>query len=309
MRKLLTMAIMMIACLSISAHRTSIYLYFDNVDKHVYEDENVRVFFYPSDDGKMCILVNNKTKKVIYVDNGASFIYTNNKPASLYRARTTTQGTMYSSGVAVNLGGLAYGLGARGPVTSALSAITVTNSSGDYSGTMVSEKRIIPVAPMGTETIYAEDNTIFKTLEEMGRINHYRQDARNLLKMNWTHHRYLEKGQEIKMKKGLSRQYTNENTILRYKAHIHYSFTEKMESDKEVEIDNYLKAWVVDSRTNIKNYEYARLPYCEEYRNATDSYTLFQAQRDGVQFSHLEAVCGFILAPFALVGLYALMFG
>ncbi|MBQ4393580.1 MAG: hypothetical protein II826_10800 [Prevotella sp.] len=302
MKKLLTMAIMLIACMSISAHRTGIYLFFDNVDKHVYEDENVRVFFYPSDDGKICILVHNKSKKVIYVDNGSSFIYTNEKPASLYRARATTQGTMSSSGVAVNLGGLAYGMGTRGPVTTALSAITVSSSSGNYRGTIVSEKRIIPVAPLSTEAVFVEDNTIIKTLEAIRCVKNYGEENKNLIKCFWTHRRYVERGQEIKMKKGLSRQYTEENTILSYKALVHYSFTEKMEADKEIEIDNYLKAWVVDRRSGVNHYENARLPYCDEYRNATDNYALFQAQRDGTAYSSAD----FMGTIFGLLGIMGL---
>lgn len=280
MKRLLTIAFFMIACMAISAHKTGIYFYFDNVDKHVFEDENVKVFLYPANGGKVCVLVNNKTKKTIYVDNGSSFIYTNGKAASMYRSRATSTGTMYSSGTSVNLGGLAYGLGARGPVTSALSAITVSNGTSDYEGTIISEKRIVPVAPLSTEVVYAEDLSVYYVLCRLGRLREY-DFSNNLRKSNWTHSRYLERGNEIKMKKGLSREYTEENTPLAYKTIVHYAFSESMDDPREVTTDNYLKAWAVDKSSGIKNYEYANLPNCEKFKNAPSDYTLFQAKKDG----------------------------
>lgn len=277
MKRLLTIAFFMIACMGISAHKTGIYFYFDNVDKHVYEDENVKVFLFPSNDGKVCVFVNNKTQKVIYIDNGSSFMYTNGKAASMYRARATATGTAYSSGTSVNLGGLAYGLGARGPVTTALSAITVSNGTSDYNSTIISEKRVVPVAPMSTEVVYAEDLSVYSMLRRLSRLRHYslnESDHVTFATLNWTHSRYLERGKEIKMKKSLSREYTEENTILSYKTIVHYAFSESMDDPREVTTDNYLKAWAVDKSSGLKNYEYANLPNCEKFKNAPSDVTI-----------------------------------
>lgn len=308
MKKLLLFAILMTAWLGTSAHRTGIYFYFDNIDKHVYEDENVRVFLCPTDDGKICVLVNNKTNKVLYIDNGSSFFYTNGRAASMYRARATTSGTMESSGTAVNLGGIASAFGARGPVATALSAIVVSHSSGNYNGTIVSEKRIIPVAPMSTEPVYVEDYSVCYTLCKLGRAEYnYKVDGESEKIMEVKgygnrHLRLVEKGNKIKMKKGMERQYNAQNSIMSCKALLHYSFTENMNDEKEVMVDNYLKALVIDKRDGVKNYESATLEFCDKYRQAPEEYTLFESRPDGWNTNPMTMV-GIIAGPLALVGI------
>jgi hypothetical protein len=83
------------------------------------------------------------------------------------------------------------------------------------------------------------------------------------------------------MKKGFSRQFDESNTLLSYKALVRYSFSESMDGAHEAITENYLKALVVDKRSGVDNYEYAELPYCDQYRTDTDNYTLFHAEKDG----------------------------
>ena len=284
MKKALLMAIMMIACVGMNAHRTGIYFYFDNVDKHVYEDQNVRVFLFPTENGKICVFLNNKTNKVIYVDNGSSFFYTNGRAVSMYRARSTTSGIMESSGTSVNLGGIASAFGARGPVATALGAITVSNSSGNYNGTIVSEKRIIPVAPMSTEAVYVEDYSVCFTLNRLGKAEYnYAKDgeAGNVHGYGNRHLRLSERGKKVKMTKGMERQYNEQNSIMSCKTMLHYAFTEDMAETYEAIADNYLKALVIDKREGVENYEYAQLPLCDKYRSKPEEYTLFESRPDG----------------------------
>ena len=239
MKKILFVLVTMIVCVEVSAHVTGIYFYFDNVEKHVYEDDNVKVFLYPSDDGKVCVIVNNKTKKVVYVDNGSSFFYNNSSAACMYRSRSTTTGTMQGHGVAVNLGGLAYGFGARGNVATALSAITVMNNSGSYSGTTISEKRIIPIAPLSSEVVFVEDLTVLGVLDKLGIVKDYCNMPVGLYYKKFkSHARLRERGGEVKLNKKFERQYNEANSILTCKTVLNYSFTEEMKSPKEVTASN-----------------------------------------------------------------------
>ena len=121
--KSLLLTVLMIACVNVSAKRVSVWLYFDDVASHVYEDENIKVFMCPH------LVVQNKTDKVIYVDKGSSFLYTNGKAENMYNATSTTSGTTYTTGSAVNPGAIAYALGARGPLVAAMSATTYSNSN------------------------------------------------------------------------------------------------------------------------------------------------------------------------------------
>ena len=88
----------------------------------------------------------------------------------------------------------------------------------------------------------------------------------------------IENDEKIKMSQGLERQYNEQNTILSYKAVVHYTFTEDMKDYHEATVDNYLKAIVVDNSAGAKNeksYKKAKLKYCDKYRNAPEEYTLF----------------------------------
>lgn len=82
MKKILLVAIMAIACMGASAQKTGLYFYFDTVDRHIYEDENVFVYIsvinpyftkYAPSLSNASVIVINKTDKVIYVDKGPSF--------------------------------------------------------------------------------------------------------------------------------------------------------------------------------------------------------------------------------------------
>ena len=221
------------------------------------------------------VIVINKTDKVIYVDKGPSFFYTNNlPPESMFGSKSTLTGTTQSSGVGVNLGGLASAFGAKGSASSVLNSVTVYNSTGVIDGTIQTEKRIIPIAPNGASVVYTSGCTIGYGLVASGHANYS-------IGMNVSF-RLVENGEKIKLNKGEERQYNEQNTILSYKAVVHYAFTEDMKDYREATTGNYLKAIVSDSSDGVKNeksYKKAKLMYCEKYKNAPNEYTLFQAKQ------------------------------
>jgi len=228
MKKVLFLAILMIACVNVSAKRVSVWLYFDDVTNHVYEDENVKVFMCPH------LVVINKTNKVIYVDKGSSFLYTNGKAENMYHATSTASGTTYTTGASVNPGAIAYALGARGPLVTALSATTYSNSESYTSSIISHEKRFIPIAPMSSEVVL--EVNLFVSLPKWPQGDSYKNS------------RLIEHGTKTKIAKGLTRQYTKENSILSYKCLVSYSFTEDTNNLKEATVENYLKELIVDKR-------------------------------------------------------------
>lgn len=258
----------MATSMSVSAHRLSVWVYFDDVTKHVYEDENVKVFLCPH------LVVQNKTNKVIYVDKGSSFMYINGKATNMYSASSKTSGTTYTTGTAVNPGAIAYALGARGPVVAAMSATTYSSSSSNTYGTITHEKRFIPIAPESSEVIkniYPYPSTVGG-----GNLKHYRLE---------------EQGKKIKFTKGLSRQYTEENSVMKYKCLVRYSFSEDTNGQREATVDNYLKAFVVDKR--------------KADRGEVPGQTLVRKAEDGYQFGSVWGLVG-VTVGLSLAGVGAI---
>ena len=283
MKKIFFFLLLTLASGKVAAHRSGNFFYLDNVEKHVYEDENARIFLYPSENGQVCVLVNNKSDKIIYVDKGTSFFYYRRGIAdNMYQSVSTMSGTMESSGVSLNLGGFLGAFGLGGPVASALSCLSVSNSYGSFAGTIVSEKRIVPIAPNTTEVVYVSKFSISEMLENIYLLIDHKK------RMKWlSHARLIENGQKQKLRRGFEREYDESNSILPFKATMNYSFSEDMGEKKEVQIDNYLKAIVTDRYKGVKNYEQTNLKYCSKYKNSPQDYTLFQKWRDGTEDSDI----------------------
>ncbi len=117
-----------------------------------------------------------------------------------------------------------YAAGLRGPLGVALGGITV--GGGSFSSASVIEKRIIPIPPHGTEPIYVS-NTVMPT---------YAKNVTPPRGFYKSHSRYLGE----KMKKGMVKEFSEENSILKYKATVRYSFTEDCTSPTEVSSSHFV---------------------------------------------------------------------
>ena len=152
-------------------------------------------------------------------------------------------------------------------------ATTYTNSTGYTSSTTYSEKRYIPIAPQCCEVIR--------------RISP--QDSEKIIFHGLKHNRLVENGQEIKYKKGLTRKYTEENTILNYKCLVRYSFSEGTGDYKDATVSNYLKELTVDKRNS---------------RGEVEGQTLVGEYEDGSTFGSGAGLTAFVLGTtFAGTGL------
>lgn len=260
--------------MALFANRTGIYFYFDNIDKHAYEDENVIVVMTPAMNG-VTVLVYNKTDKILFVDKGTSFFSINGRNENMFRSMVNTSGTMRST--FVNLGNMAYAAGLRGPLGMAMSGITIGGSS--FSSVSVIEKRVIPVPPHGTEPVYITGEIGIGAAKNV-------TSPKGIFQ---SHHRYMGK----KMGKGMVREFTEDNSVLKYKATVRYGFTEDCSSPKEVSLDNHLKALVVDSPKGERHYETANLPYCQRFREDAENYSLWNSFVEGERINDMQFLVGF----------------
>lgn len=226
-----------------SCSKNGVFFYFDDVVEHAYNDNKVQIFLYPYNLNYISIYVCNNTDELIFVDKGTSFLSTSGDVVFLYNSSTNIQGNNIAVGQGVSWG-------------SSFSFL----QEGSFQGQMVTEKRIVPIAPHSYTPIYIQD--LYATLVSKGYFvtNH-----------KWHYPRTSQQ----KIKKGMVQQYDENNTILNYKATIRYSTTEDMKNYIEATTDNYLKAWVVDDQEGFYDYNNATLPYANKFRMDPDRYYLF----------------------------------
>ena len=249
---------------SVHAKRIGYYFYFDNSDKHTYEDANVKVYIQNSE-----IFVSNKTDNILYVDKQNSFAVVNDLYYNMFNNQITTIGSTYTYGVSTNLSA----------INSNLSGITIGGSSGVYNQTTTVEKRIIAIPPKVTTRVWWFANP-FQIMVNIGRIRAYHINPAGL----WDRSRYVEPstGKYIKLTKGFARTFDLKTSPIRLKVLIKYSLTEDMKASKEVSTsENYLKAFVADSYKGWQNYTAENLPYCRSFMADTDNYRCWFRYKEG----------------------------
>lgn len=242
-------AIICMIILSSCSVSNGIYFYFDDVYKHIYSDNNVQVLFYPIDNHYTGIFVNNNTDKIVFVDTGTSFLWTNNSVETIFKASSELRGhsSFTSDMSSVSIGGI--------------SSVSSISGVGSFQGDIISEKRIVPIAPKTIKCI-----TAFSVIDYFVKYGIFE-------KLNI--YRYVENGKSKVMKIGMGSVFNEDNSILKYRSSVRYSFKEDMSTYKDATTDNYLKAWVVDDKEGLYNYDNANLPYVNKYRRDASNYTLF----------------------------------
>ena len=262
---IMTCVAIMIATLGCFASRVGVYCYFDAIENHLYEDENVKLVV--ATDGVDCVklVIYNKTDNVIYVDKENSFAYTNDEPTNLFKNASYTTGTGSESGASVNLGGIAGALGIAGPIGSVLGGINVGGSSTNMNSTTTYEKRVLSVAPKSMAVLY--DYGTCRALLERIQFLDTRVDgyfAGTLGERGRFIDPYTK--QKTKFKKGMNMTFDANSSPARFKGVVKYSLSEDFNENKLISTDNYVCALVIDSYKGVKNYGTTPLPYCAPYQ-------------------------------------------
>ncbi|MCH5178072.1 MAG: hypothetical protein J1F13_00190 [Prevotellaceae bacterium] len=182
---------------NVHARRIAYYFYMDNNDKHIYEDENVKVCMVSD-----IIYVYNKTSQIIYIDKANSFAVLNGKHYTMFSNSVTTSGISGNSGIGVNLG----------MISPYLNGISVSGGRGIYNQTATYEKRIYSLPPKTWVGIWTW-NDPFSLMASDGHII----DNGNKFLPLTPRSRYVERGKKIKLTKGFVRTFEYNNSPLRYK--------------------------------------------------------------------------------------------
>ncbi|MBR1687292.1 MAG: hypothetical protein IJ710_02035 [Prevotella sp.] len=256
MKKLIFALALLCSCAAVQAKRVGVYCFLDNIENHLYEDDNVKVVIAVGGAVPFQLAIYNKTDNVVYVDKENSFVYTNGIPQNLFGNTSQTTGSMSGSGASLNLGGVANALGIGGAAGSILGGVTVGGNSGQVNTTTVYEKRILTLAPKSGAILYTWEHTV--ELETMMGVSSIPGYAGKFIDQRT--------GEKIKMQKGMVRNYQRETSPLQLKGIVKYALEEAFAAPTQVTVDNFLSDIVIDSYKGIKNpNEY--LPYCIPYKD------------------------------------------
>lgn len=264
-KKLILAFVAMMVTIGCYASRVGVFCYFEPIENHIYEDENVKVVITNEGIDRLKFVIYNKTDNVIYVDKENSFAYINDTPTTLFQNSSYTTGTGSESGASVNLGGIANALGIGGPAGSILGGVNVGGGTSNMNSTTTYEKRILSVAPKSLAVLYDFGSCQY-TLEEIGYLDTKRDETGfyTIGERGFYIDPYTKR--KTKFKKGMSMTFDASNSPARYKGVVKYSLSEDFKESNLVTTDNYMCALVIDSYKGVAKYGLTPLPYCAPYQ-------------------------------------------
>ena len=249
-------ALLMLLCMdgSAFARRVGVYCYMGNVGGEVCSDENVCVSLSVGPDGAALLHVENLTDRVVYVDRGNSFAYTNDLSRPLFVPSSSTESHTYSHGI----------VDAVTPDLAVVDAESHTNSHTVY------DQRIVPIAPFGRAVIHAWDylpSLLRKDMVDIGNTGHgFQYSCKGRFLTASTDTRYHEVMTGVRpFRKGDTRHYTPDASPLALSADVQYCFAESGEDSQRLRVSDYVVAIVVGSYKGVsKNGVLSGLPVGNE---------------------------------------------
>lgn len=188
---------------------------------------------YSSLDFVLLVTLKNKSNKIIYIDQGASYAMFDVYSRLYYvpTATSTTQGT--SSGVSVNMGAVAGALGVGGVIGTLANGVNVGGGDSKSSTQITFSQRVIAIPPRGWVTLPAQK------LDRVSMVSPYLSYflKNNIMKEMKTCYRFEFEGLKCGQKYNLPVM----NNLNPMSIHISYSLDENISSTRNLQIDFYLR--------------------------------------------------------------------
>lgn len=218
------------------ADRKGVYAFFHHPNVLV-EDENIQMaLVIDSINNTACLMVRNKTARVLYLDKAHSFSYLNRDPKCLFsnsaRKETTTKGR----GASVNLGAVAGAVGIGGAVGSLLNGVNLGGSRGVEDATIHYEQRILALAPQAAYII-----------ENWGDIRSH-----------------VNKALPKKRKKGMYWEYDETSSPLALRGVVNYDVNESCDHPIQLTAENYVDRIVLDALQGVRPRNLGLTAYCRD---------------------------------------------
>lgn len=99
------------------------------------------------------VMLQNKTKKTLYIDLGNTFISRGGEATAYYIPSATSTGTETTTGGSVNLGSIGSALNIGGAAGTIMNGVNVGGSSTGISTTTTYSQRVIAIPPMSQKTL------------------------------------------------------------------------------------------------------------------------------------------------------------
>lgn len=272
MKKLFVTLSVMLFSIVASASEVGVYCFMASEGSETNGDENLRVKLVINGKGTMLLEVENLTDRIIFIDRGRSFAWTNEASMPLFAMRSTTDSHTYGERVICGWSN---------------DVKWEESESYTHSRTMY-DQRIQAVAPHGTTLVYSWEG-----------LSHLLDDSMIAIgkPSGWfTSHckgKFLDTGK--KFRQGDKRFYDRLNTPLTLAADIEYSFKEIGEPVGRISVSDYVSEIKVDSRYGVTR--------DGELLNHTKAFKRCFGFRSG---KTTGAIVGETLTTAALVGLVVL---
>ncbi|MBQ7787856.1 MAG: hypothetical protein IJ378_06810 [Alistipes sp.] len=215
-----------------------------NTDGHqLYEDNQIKVTLTTNETGNICLAIANITDRIIYIDKGNSFCYTNGIPNTLFINASHTIGEATQGGTSINMGSIARALKINGPVGTVLSGVNIGGSNTQYNSTTIHEQRIMAIAPNSIHVLHVWEysDMITPIYNSIGN------------------------GKTIRPRKAGRHWIFNEtNTPLHINSVISYASSEDMADAKQISVSDYVNEIV----TGGKKSSYSTLPQYNTHSNS-----------------------------------------
>jgi len=204
---------------------------------------------YSSLDFVLLVTLKNKSNKILYIDQGASYAMFNVYSQLYYvpTATSTTQGT--SSGVSVNMGAVAGALGVGGPIGTLASGVNVGGGDSKSSTQITFSQRVIAIPPKGWVTLPTQN------LDRLSMVSPYLPYflKNNIMKEMKLSYRF----EFNNFKCGQKYNIPPINDLNPMTVHITYSLDENISSSRNLHIEFYLRQ-IMGTRISGFNHLYKK---------------------------------------------------
>lgn len=203
---------------------------YEFVDKRILSsnmEKKVKGFtpmLFPEYDPAIKVRIQNKSDHIIFVDLGSSFFMRDGEALPYYIPTATSTSHGSSSGVGINLGGVASALGIGGAAGKIASGTSVGGSHENSSSTVVYSQRVISIPPHSTKELDPQALTPPTDKQKIYKPEGKRFAANNSIYYNWENRKNLvHEGAEMPdVRKQMA------STLPTWSTFITYSFNEEI---------------------------------------------------------------------------------
>lgn len=206
--KLFLLLILFSVVTTVQARRVGVFCFLSGGQNSHYADGKIRAQILPLPDGQAVVEVENLTDRIVYIDRGRSFVYTNNNSSPMFVPSSQTEA--YSQG--------------RGVITQTDSSMAWGSFEANTTASTHYDQRILTIAPHGTAQVYIWNDLSYLLRQDM--VYAPREKMGHFITSSTLSGAHDSSANRQAFRKGDSRFYSADATPLSLSVDMSYAFTE-----------------------------------------------------------------------------------